>query len=569
MNKRIASILIAMVAVLGITVWAYGATPCSPSFHGSTNYPTSLDTYVTGDCIPAAVINNIESFLGTGSGIVQNLFLKVANNLSDVNNSSTALSNLGGMKASNNLSELTNTSTARANLGLGDSSLLPSSTFLKTANNFSDVLNTSTARTNLGLGDSSLLASSTWFKVANNLSESTNTSTLRTNIGYTGGNKVSISSTGTVFLTSSNVSQFTNDSGYVTSTTGLTLGGTPTITNCGTSTIASSVTFSYTGTVASFTLPTTFTGTTTTITIAGASGASSTGSNGGFGQQVVGTVSGTIGQVFYYYLGARGIFSSSTNGSANTCQGGGGAGDGTGGGASGQGGQCSWISPTSTPATSTVLLVAGGGGGDGRTGDTTAGRGGSANIPNASSGVNGTQEPAGGGGTQTAGGFAGQPGVSATGTAFRGADGNVATPGGGGGGGGFFGGGSGGSDNGAGGAGQAGGGGGGSSFTSSTISQITTSTNVGTGTVQFSYFTSFPSFVSGRDFAGSLIPNFPVTACTATYSLAHSTFSSCTLTPQKVSSTVWVTNQTTSSFTANSTIAFSSSSPLNYVCPGD
>lgn len=41
-------------------------------------------------------------------------------------------------------------STARGNLGLGDSATLASSTWLKTANNLSELVNTSTARTNLG-----------------------------------------------------------------------------------------------------------------------------------------------------------------------------------------------------------------------------------------------------------------------------------------------------------------------------------------------------------------------------------------------------------------------------------
>src|SRR6266446_961247 len=43
------------------------------------------------------------------------------------------------------------------------------------------------------------------------------TSTARTKIGFTGGNKITISSTGTIGLTTSSISQFLNDAGYVTS----------------------------------------------------------------------------------------------------------------------------------------------------------------------------------------------------------------------------------------------------------------------------------------------------------------------------------------------------------------
>ena len=74
-------------------------------------------------------------------------------------------------------------STGRTSLGLGDASLQASSTFAKVANNLSDLSNTTTARTNLGLGDSVLLSSTTWLKVASNGSDINNTSTFRTNLG--------------------------------------------------------------------------------------------------------------------------------------------------------------------------------------------------------------------------------------------------------------------------------------------------------------------------------------------------------------------------------------------------
>jgi hypothetical protein len=70
--------------------------------------------------------------------------------------------------------------------------------FLAAANNLSDLASSSTARTNLGLGDSSMLASSTWFKVANNLSEGT-ASTMRTNLGL--GTMALEANTGTTTIT--------------------------------------------------------------------------------------------------------------------------------------------------------------------------------------------------------------------------------------------------------------------------------------------------------------------------------------------------------------------------------
>lgn len=134
----------ALVALLGTIIWVHAANPCTSTFHGTTTYPTALDTYVTGDCIPAAVINAIENFLGTGSGNVQNLFLKKTSNLSDVNSSSSALTNLGGLNSSNNLSELTNTSTARLNLGEGSISTHPTTDFLSSSTSYVSTFNGST-----------------------------------------------------------------------------------------------------------------------------------------------------------------------------------------------------------------------------------------------------------------------------------------------------------------------------------------------------------------------------------------------------------------------------------------
>lgn len=59
-----------------------------------------------------------------------------------------------------------------------------------------------------------------YLQIANSLSDLSSTSSARTNIGYSGGNKITISATGTIGLTTSSISQFFNDSGYVTSSGG-------------------------------------------------------------------------------------------------------------------------------------------------------------------------------------------------------------------------------------------------------------------------------------------------------------------------------------------------------------
>ena len=124
----------------------------------------------------------------------------------------------------NNLSDLDNASTARTNLGLGTAATSASTDFLQVSNNLSDLNNASTARTNLGLGtaatvdtgtdigdvvvlqdvgsvaklpavDGSQLLNisatdSTKLAIANNLSDLNNASTARTNLGVAIGSDV-------------------------------------------------------------------------------------------------------------------------------------------------------------------------------------------------------------------------------------------------------------------------------------------------------------------------------------------------------------------------------------------
>lgn len=65
---------------------------------------------------------------------------------------------------------------------------------------------------------------------ANNLSDLANTAIARANLGFFGGNKITIFSTGAIGLASNDISQFVNDSGYLTSSTTVTVaqGGTGT-----------------------------------------------------------------------------------------------------------------------------------------------------------------------------------------------------------------------------------------------------------------------------------------------------------------------------------------------------
>ncbi|PIR87695.1 MAG: hypothetical protein COU10_03425, partial [Candidatus Harrisonbacteria bacterium CG10_big_fil_rev_8_21_14_0_10_45_28] len=94
---------------------------------------------------------------------------------------------------------------------------------LLASNNLSDLISTSTARTNLGLGSAALQNTGTFLQTANNLSDLSSTSTARTNIGFTAGNKISISATGTIGLSTSSISQWNNDFGYITSLSGALL----------------------------------------------------------------------------------------------------------------------------------------------------------------------------------------------------------------------------------------------------------------------------------------------------------------------------------------------------------
>ena len=61
---------------------------------------------------------NLSDYIATEHDHDSTYLLK-SNNLSDVSDASTSVSNLGALEASNNLSDVNNSSTARSNLGLG------------------------------------------------------------------------------------------------------------------------------------------------------------------------------------------------------------------------------------------------------------------------------------------------------------------------------------------------------------------------------------------------------------------------------------------------------------------
>jgi YD repeat-containing protein len=159
---------------------------------------------------------------------------------------------------------------------------------------------------------------------------------------------------------------------------------------------ASTVTFPYTGAVASFTVPSDVYS--LTITLDGAQGAASSSNRaaGGKGGQVSFTAPVASGTTFWYYLGAQG------------------------GNAVG-GGDISWFSPTGTFSTSTAWAIAGGGGAGGMqvvpgacgsTGGGSGGSGGGA-AGSVGSGASNSYGTAGGGGGGSqgsgGGGGAGRP----------------------------------------------------------------------------------------------------------------------------------------------------------------
>jgi gliding motility-associated-like protein len=219
------------------------------------------------------------------------------------------------------------------------------------------------------------------------------------------------------------------------------------------------VTFNYTGSMQTWTVPPCV----NTITVV-AAGAKGGGSNGGAGARITATLTVTPGQVLNIFvggMGTQGNFSGGFNGGGT-----GRASTGSAAYSSFGGGGASDIRIGGIALANRVIV---GGGGGGRSGGSGPVCGGNANCNNGVAGCS-TFGAGGGGGTQTAGGaggapWAGTPPGGQAGTLGQGGGGGLwQTASGGGGGGGYYGGGGGGNDGCCTGGNGGGGGGGGSSF---------------------------------------------------------------------------------------------------------
>ncbi len=226
---------------------------------------------------------------------------------------------------------------------------------------------------------------------------------------------------------------------------------------------------SYTGSVASFTVPAGVTQ--LWITPYGAEGGLYTGNPAtpGYGGSATGLLSVTPSSTYYYCVGQVG----GNNGSNTNAFCGGGAALPT---TYGGGGGMTWFGTSSTFSTSSVIIVGGGGGGAAWSSAYTGGNGGGlTGTAGIDVGYSGGQ-----GGTQTAGGAAGYnsgcDGGSNPTPGSAGQGGNSGSARGGGGGGGYYGGGGGGDD-----CAYGGGGGGGSSYMSSILTNTSTVSGNNTG----------------------------------------------------------------------------------------
>lgn len=356
---------------------------------------------------------------------------------------------------------------------------------------------------------------------------------------------------------------------YATSTDVLTTNGTTTPTVSANFFIsASSTSFSFTGSVASWTVPSNITGNIVLNLKASGGGGSASGQTGDAGGSSTGTiVSAVAGRTYWFLIGQTG------NGTSTVVGGGAGAGIFSGTGAGGGGAGMTWWSTTSTFSTSSVLLVSGGGGGGGGFGSTSP-SGGKGGGTTGSAGVVSGSATGGGGGTAVSGGTGGTGaggGASGNnGSAGNGGSGGAGTQcAGGGGGGGFFGGGGGAADN----AGLCSGGGGGSGFASSTLSSTSTTQGIGAGaasngSISLTYtLGNFPTII-GNNNAGQV--TMSTSSVTSTISFASPFFvraPSCYVTPNQSGQTqpAYIVPASTSiAITFNVTMTVNQS--FNYFC---
>lgn len=190
---------------LGVGFTTAGSGAITLTSAGATNVTLPTTGTLATTAASLQVANNLSDLnnastartnLSLGTAAQQNVsaFLQTTNNLSDVPTPATARTNLGlgtaatradsfFLQVANNLSDLNNAGTARTNLGLGTAAVQNVGVFAQVANNLSDLASASTARTNLGLGTAATQASTVFAQVANNLSDLTNASTARGNLG--------------------------------------------------------------------------------------------------------------------------------------------------------------------------------------------------------------------------------------------------------------------------------------------------------------------------------------------------------------------------------------------------
>lgn len=361
------------------------------------------------------------------------------------------------------------------------------------------------------------------------------------------GNKYSTSTGGTVAGSQTNVQY--NDGGFAATSSFSYASSTHVLVTAGTSTpsltavtlvSASSASFSYTGAVQTFVVPN---------NVSGSIQAHVTGAAGdAFGGSVTGTIpvaSTTVGTTIWISLGKQsngglGGFTGScssgdptagTGGTQTTaptggiaaggCQSGAASStiwDGAGGsqgrtGNGTNGGEKSWVSATSTLASSTAWFIAGGGGGSGGIGGAGSNSGGAAGGV---TGSNGTAMTGGSGGGAGGGGAASfiQLGITAT---------------------------------------------------SSAASTVATS-----GQAIFNYTLSVPATIVGNNNAGSVTAATTMTTSTITFAgnpFARASGVSCTVSPNNATNTWFVTNST-SSFSVTFQNAITANQSFNYICLG-
>ncbi|MDE2233391.1 MAG: hypothetical protein KGJ90_04755, partial [Patescibacteria group bacterium] len=539
----------------------------------STVFPTSLDNYTAGQCIPSAWANALESAIGvTNSSVVTSLEYKVGQAIT------TTTGNWAGTWQSKNPSDFLSSSTAYI------SSVVSANGFITTSTNGTvETITASTSpiypqitvsgTTTLSTLTSELLRADGNHNVAfagissplnfdgttlscptcltsaitsiNNGAGSggnysilagtnitittTTTSTVINSTASGGGGLASttpwtlgslvIASSGTQVTTLATgtpgyVLQATGTSPYEawvsTSSLGISGGGGNPLTTGNTPTIQTSAASSTSFSYIGATTSWVVPTGVTSITISATGGTGGAAGSNTSGVGTGGSVTGTLA-----VTGGSTYYISVGQGGlgATTTAAYGGGGQGGANTANGGGGGCTWFSSSSSFSTSTVLVVAAGGGGNSYGSVDSGGGGGGVTGVNGATGGGGGA--GGGGGTQTSGG-AGGTGTSngTSGTAGQGGNGGASTNSGGGGGGcGYYGGGGGAGMTGFGGA----GGGGGSSYFSSTL----TSTSTASGTVS----TSITNGANGTNGSLTISYSLPVNVTTTGTNYAGSAVS--------------------------------------------